>query len=158
MRLVERYLNDDRMARSIGEIKSEMAAELMRNVHAAARYGFEAGTPFGDVFGAASVESILLYVWAVCAWAVEKLVECHKAEVSAELEELMPHRPKWYRDKVLGFMADKELDVDSDRYDTSGMSESEVMAARVVKHAVATEGRDGSVLTIKVAGESGGQS
>lgn len=145
------------MARNISEIKSEAAREFMRNERAAERYGFTPGTEFGDVFGAASVENILLYVWAVCAWTVERLVERHKAEVSAEIERMIPHRPKWYRDKVLMFMEGKELCGDSDEYDTEGMSESEVAAARVVKHAVATESRDASVLTIKVAGERGGE-
>lgn len=145
------------MARNIGEIKSEMAREFMRNEQAAELYGFEPGAEFGDVFGAASVENILLYVWAVCAWTVEQLVARHKKEVTAELEELIAHRPKWYRDKVLQFMEGKELEPDRDTYDTEGMSESDVSAARVVKHAVATESRDASLLTIKVAGESGGE-
>ena len=119
------------MARNISEIKSEMAQEFMRNESAAELYGFEPGAAFGDVFGAASVENILLYVWAVCAWTVEQLVARHKREMTAELEELIAHRPKWYRDKVLQFMAGKELEADSDTYDTEGMSESEVSAARV---------------------------
>lgn len=145
------------MARNISEIKSEAAREFMRNERAAERYGFTPGTEFGDVFGAASVENILLYVWAVCAWTVEQLVARHKEEVTSELEELTAHRPKWYRDKVLQFMEGKELEADRDTYDTEGMSASEVSAARVVKHAVATESRDASLLTIKVAGESGGE-
>lgn len=144
------------MARNINDIKSEMARELMRNEAAAERYGFEPGAAFGDVFGAASVENILLYVWAVCAWAVEQLVGRHKVEVTAELEALIAHRPKWYRDKVLQFMEGKELAEDCDTYDTAGMSESEVAAARVVKHAVAVESRDASLLTIKVAGGDSG--
>ena len=144
------------MARSINEIKNEIAREFMRNESAAERYGFVPGTAFGDVFGAASIENILIYVWAVCAWTVEQLVSRHKAEVTAEVEELVAHRPKWYRDKVLAFMADKELEADSDTYDTEGMNESEVTDARVVKHAVATESRDASLLTIKVAGENDG--
>lgn len=145
------------MARTISEIKSDMAAELMRNEQAARMYGFEVGSRFGDVFGAASVENILLYVWAVCAWAVETLVERHRAEVGDLLEEQVAHRPRWYRDRVLEFMAGKELEGDSDRYDTEGMSEGEIEAARVVRHAVATESRDASLLTIKVAGERGGE-
>lgn len=145
------------MARSINEIKEEAAREFMKNEAAAERYGFAVGAAFGDYFGAASVENILLYVWAVCAWTVEQLVGRHKAEVTERLEELTAHRPKWYRDKVLGFMEGKALEPDSDRYDTVGMSEAEIAAARVVKHAVATESRDASLLTIKVAGESGGK-
>ena len=144
------------MARKISDIKSEIAREFMNNEAAARLYGFEAGAEFSTCFGAASVENILLYVWAVCAWAVEQLVARHKEEVTAQLEELVAHRPKWYRDKVLQFMDGKELEEDSDTYDTSDMSETDIAAARVVKHAVATESRDASLLTIKVAGEKGG--
>lgn len=145
------------MARNINDIKREMAREFMRNESAAALYGFEAGAEFGDVFGAVSVENIFLYVWAVCAWTVEQLLTRHKAEVSAEVESMIPHRPKWYRDKVLQYMYGKVLEPDSDRYATGGMTDSEIAAARVVKHAVATESRDASLLTIKVAGERGGE-
>lgn len=144
------------MARNITEIKTEIAREFMRNESAAELYGFAPGSEFGDVFGAASVENILIYVWAVCAWTIEQLVSRHKEEVTAELEELIAHHPKWYRDKVLRFMAGKELEQDSDTYDTTGMSEGDIAAARVVKHAVAMESKDASLLTIKVAGESGG--
>lgn len=83
------------MARNINGIKTEIAREFMRNEYAAELYGFAPGSEFGDIFGAASVENILLYVWAVCAWTVEQLVSRHKEEVAAELEELMAHRPKW---------------------------------------------------------------
>ncbi len=145
------------MARSIADIKNEIAREFMRNETAAEKYGFKAGGVFSDYFSAASVENILFYVWAVCAWAVEQLVCRHKEEVTAELDELVAHRPKWYRDKVLGFMADTELPEDSDTYDTAGLNDSEVEARHMVKHAVATESGDASVLTIKVAGESNGK-
>ncbi len=144
------------MARSVGDIKREVAREFMRSEAAAELYGFAAGSEFGDYFGALSVENILLYAWAVCAWAVEVLMDRHKGEVLGALEDQLAHRPKWYRDKVLGFMEGKSLTGDSDSYDTVGMSEGEIMAARVVKHAVAVESRDASVLTIKVAGERGG--
>lgn len=139
--------------RTIQEIKSEMAAEWMRNETVQERYGIAPGTTFGDRFGAASVESVLLYVMAACAWTVERLLVEHRSEVTEEIEAMIPHRPKWYRDKVLGFMEGKELKEDSDEYDTAGMSESEIERARVVKHAVAVESRDSSLLTIKVAGE-----
>ena len=145
------------MARNITEIKTEITREFMRNELAAELYGFAPGSEFGDVFGAVSVENILFYVWAVCAWSVEQLVSRHKEEVTAELEELIAHRPKWYRDKVLRFMAGKELEPDSDTYDTTGMSEGDIAAARVVKHAVAMESKNASLLIIKVAGESGGE-
>lgn len=133
-----------------------MADEWMRNEVVAGRYGFTPGEPFSSRFGAASVENILFYVFAVAVWAVESLVGLHKEEVERRIDELLPHRPKWYRDKVLEFIPDRELVGDSDEYDLSGMSDEELEAARVVKHAVAVESRDSSLLTIKVAGESDG--
>lgn len=145
------------MARSIEEIKNDITREFMRNESAARLYGFPAGSSFGDHFSDAGIEGILFYVWAVCAWVVEQLMDVHRKEVSARIEEIIPHRPKWYRDKVLAFMADRVLEPDSDIYDTSGMTQEEIEAARVVRHAVATESRDASLLTIKVAGEDGGE-
>lgn len=54
-------------------------------------------------------------------------------------------------------MKNKALIEDSDIYDTGDMTEDDITAARVVKHAVAAENKDASILTIKVAGESGGK-
>lgn len=144
------------MARKISEIKSAIAQEWMSNEDVAARYGFAAGESFGSRFGAASVENMLMYVFAAGAWVVESLMDVHREEVTAEIERMIPHRPRWYRDKVLAFMPDRVLEQDGDTYDLSGMSEEEIAAARVVKYAVAVESRDASLLTIKVAGESGG--
>ena len=61
------------------------------------------------------------------------------------------------RDKVLAFMKDKTLISDTDTYDTVGMGEDDIEAARVVKHAAASENKNTSILTIKVAGEKNGE-
>lgn len=144
------------MARTIAEIKDGIAGDFMRNEDVARAYGFEAGDSFTAHFSKASVESVLFYIFACAAWVVESLFDEHRREVSSCIEEIMPHRPKWYRDKVLGFMKNKVLIADTDRYDTEGMSEDDIAAAKVVKHAVAVENNDASILTIKVAGENGG--
>lgn len=144
------------MARTIAEIKDSIAGDFMRNEDVARAYGFEAGNSFTAHFSKASVESVLFYIFACAAWVVESLFDEHRREVSSCIEEILPHRPKWYRDKVLGFMKNKVLIADTDRYDTEGMSEDDIAAAKVVKHAVAVENNDASILTIKVAGENGG--
>ena len=143
------------MARTIEEIKDGIAAEWMRSDAVAERYGIAPGDTFGKHFGAASVENMLMYVFAVGAWVLEKLLDLHRAEVTAEIEAMLPHRPKWYRDRVLAFMPDRELDRDSDTYDLDGLTDDEIEAGRPVKYAVAAESRDASLLTIKVAGEAG---
>lgn len=143
--------------RKIADIKDSIAGDFMRSEDVAKAYGFNPGDSFTAHFSKASVESVLFYIFATAAWVLENLFDEHKKEVTTRIEEILPHRPKWYRDKVLGFMKNKALIADTDTYDTEGMSEDDVTAARVVKHAVATENKDASILTIKVAGENGGK-
>lgn len=96
---------------------------------------------------------LLLYVVAFCINVHERLWDTYRTEVNAAIEQMLPHRPKWYRDKALAFMRDKTLIPDTDRYDTTGMSDDDIAAAQVVKHATANENEQSSLLIIKVAGE-----
>ena len=149
--------------RSIQEIKNDMARAMMRNETLADAYGYTVSTDdtgdggFSTTFSSVSLESILLYIVAVGIYVLEALFAEHKKEVDAAIEATLPHRPKWYRDKVLQFMVGKTLMEDTDQYDTTGMTEEAVEAARVVKYAAATESPDASILTIKVAGERDGE-
>jgi len=143
--------------RTIDEIKQTMCEDFMRNETLARAYGFTIGSRFNDVFPKVSIESVLFYIVAAAVWVLECLLDEHKSDVEAEIEQIMPHRPKWYRDKALAFMLDKPLVTDTDRYDTTGMEEAEIRAAHVVKYAAATESADTALLTIKVAGETDGE-
>lgn len=145
------------MARTIADIKDSMTADFMRNSDVARVYGFETGAAFSSHFSKVSVESLLFYIVACATWVLENLFDRHKKDVEERIEAILPHRPKWYRDKVLGFMKDKTLVADTDHYDTEGMSESDIEAAHVVKYAAATENADASILTIKVAGDAEGK-
>lgn len=143
--------------RTIAEIKESIETDFMRNETAAKVYGFVVGSSFAGFFGRLSVESVLFYIFAVSAWTLESMFEAFRGEVNASIEQMIPHRPKWYRDKVLAFMQDKTLIPDTDKYDTADMTDEQIATARVVKHAVATESDDASLLTIKVAGETSGK-
>lgn len=145
------------MARTIEEIKKDITAEFMRNEYVAEAFGFTPGESFTAHFSKVSILGILFYIFAVAAWTLEKLFDSYRTEVDARIDEIIPHRPKWYRDKVLDFMKNNVLIPDTDRYDTTGMTEDAIAAAKVVKHAVASESEDASLLTIKVAGEEGGR-
>lgn len=144
------------MARTIAEIKDNLTADFMRNADVARIYGFEVGATFSAHFSRVSVESLLFYIVACATWVLENLFDKHREDVENRIEAILPHRPKWYRDKVLAFMKDKTLVPDTDYYNTDGMNDSDIEAARVVKYAAATEAVDASLLTIKVAGKSGG--
>lgn len=145
------------MARTIEDIKSGMTSEFMRNTDVARRYGFNAGEAFSDHFSRVSVENLIFYIVAVATWTLESLMDIYRADVENRIEEIIPHRPKWYRDKVLLFMPDMSLIPDTDRYDTSALTETQIHERQVVKYATAEESEDASLLIIKVAGESGGE-
>ena len=144
------------MARTIAEIKESMTADFMANADVARAYGFEAGDNFTAHFSKVSVESLLFYIVACAMWVLECMMDRYMADVEARIEEIIPHRPKWYRDKVLAFMKGLTLVPDTDQYDTTGMSDADIEAARVVRYAAAAESDDASMLVIKVAGEQDG--
>lgn len=145
------------MAREIAEIKESITSDFMRNPDVAKAYGFETGTAFSEKFSRASIENLLFYIVACATWVLETLFDKHRQDVEERIEAIMPHRPKWYRDKALNFMKGKTLQPDTDIYDTSGMGEEDIDAAKVVKYAAATENEGASILTVKIAGESGGK-
>lgn len=143
------------MARTIEEIKREIAYNFMHDSVLAQKYGYEQDADFSATFSAVSMESILIYIVAVAIWALESLLDEHKSDVDARIEEILPHRPKWYRDMALKFMLGYTLVEDADYYDTSDMTDDEIEDARVVKYAAATEDEATSLLTIKIAGTDG---
>lgn len=130
------------MARTINTIFNEMVAQ-------------KNSTPELGVLTSSSATAIWRLLFYVVAFAVhvhETLWDEFRGEVNTAIDEMIPHRPKWYRDRTLAFMKNKTLVPDSDTYDTTGMGEDEIYAARVVKHATANESEQSSALIIKVAG------
>lgn len=144
------------MARTIADIKKSLTTEFMNNTVIAQKYGFEPGADFDAIFSQVSIENILFYVFSAASYVLEVLFDTHKKEVNELMDSMIPHRPKWYRDKALNFMKDKTLIEDSDQYDTTGMSEADIEAAKVVKYATAIEEQGSSILVIKIAGGASG--
>lgn len=143
------------MARSISDIKNDMTTAFANERAVVKAYGLDSRKPFDKQFSLVSIENILFYCFAVAVWAVEVLFDKHTAEVDAHIEQLEPHTLRWYVNKVKAFMYGFSLIEDTDRYDTSQKSETDIKEAQVVKYAVATE--DETVVYIKVAGEKDGK-
>lgn len=142
------------MARTVEEIKKDMTAEFMKMEAVKSRYGLDGSKSFADCFSMASLENIIFYVFAVAVWALEKLFDLHRADVDARIEQLEPHTLRWYVSKAKAYMQGHKLVTDCDYYDTEGMPEQDIAAAKVVKYAVATESN--TVVYIKVAREVDG--
>ena len=132
------------MARTIAEIKAEIGAAYISHETVRSTYGLDENASFDKVFSPISVESVLFYVVASCVWVLEQLFDRHSAEVEQRIENLRPHTLRWYVSKTLAYMHNYKLVqtngvVSADYYDTTGLSESEIEAKKIVKYAVATE-------------------
>lgn len=133
------------MARSVDEIMTEMVARK------------ESMPELGVLTSksATAIWRLILYVAAFGISVHERLWDSYRTEIEEEIKNMVPHGKLWYRNKVLGFMADCVLTEGTDEYDTSGMSEAEIEAAHVIKYAAVTESATTSKIYIKVAGEDG---
>jgi hypothetical protein len=86
---------------------------------------------------------------------IETLFDDHKSKVDIAIKDLKPHSANWYANKVLSFQYGRALVVDTDYYDNTGLNDTDIESEQVVKYATARE--FGSVVLIKVAGESNGE-
>ncbi|MBR7035649.1 MAG: hypothetical protein IKI25_07855, partial [Bacteroidales bacterium] len=102
----------------------------------------------------ASIESILFYVFAFCAWTVEKLFDTHKAEVTNYIDEMKPHSLRWYVNKVKEFRFGQSLIPDTDQYDDTGLTDENIATMQIVKYASAEE--TNGALYVKVAKDNAG--
>lgn len=143
------------MARTIEEIKADMTANFVKQRAVISAYGLDGKKTFDQQFSRVSIESILFYVFAAALWTLEKLFDLHTAEVKERIEQLEPHTLRWYVNKTKAFMYGHKLVADTDYYDTSNVSDTDIEAAKVVKYAVASESN--TVVYIKVAGEKEGK-
>lgn len=140
------------MARTIEQIKASMTEVFMHNETLATIYGFELGADFYATFSKVSIESLLLYIVAASIWTLEKLFDTHTAEVTDYIATMKPHTLRWYVDKAKAFMYGQplpELIAGSDLYDTTGMTDEDIAAARIITFAACTESN--ATLYMKVA-------
>jgi len=138
------------MARTVKEIKDEMTAEFISNSTVVEKYGLDSTKTFEEQFSKASIESILFYVFAFCAWTVEKLFDTHKTEVTNYIDEMKPHSLRWYVNKTKLFRIGQSLIEGTDQYSDEGLTEKEIEDRQIVKYAAASE--QNATLYIKVAG------
>lgn len=129
-----------------------MTATFVHESAVVTAYGLNTKKTFDQQFSSVSIESILFYCFAFAVWTLETLFDKHKAEVESKIEQLEPHTLRWYVNKAKAFMYGYKLVQDTDYYDTSNMSETDIEAARRVKYAVATESN--TVVYLKVAGQN----
>lgn len=137
------------MARTVKEIKDAMTATFCQERAVVSAYGLNPKKTFDQQFSSVSIENILFYCFAFAVWTLEVLFDKHRTEVEKKIEQLEPHTLRWYVNKAKAFMYGYQLAENADYYDTSGMSDTDIDKARVVKYAVASESN--TVVYLKVA-------
>ena len=142
------------MARTIDTIKTELKKAFMQDATLQNKYGFEPEREFDDVFSKVSIESILLYIVAAAIWTLEKLFDTHTKEVTDYIATMKPHSLRWYVEKAKAFMYGYPLIEGTDQYNTEGMEDEDITAAKIVTFAACTESE--ATLYLKVARSVGG--
>lgn len=143
------------MARSISEIKKIMTDQFMADPNVREKYGLADDATFSSSFSPISIESIFFYIFAVCAWSIEKLIDTHKSEITTLVEQEMPHTLTWYQNKALAFRYGQALISGSDTYDDGTLMDAEIEKRQIIKRAACIE-VDNS-LYIKVATTQNGE-
>jgi len=122
-----------------------------------ALYGIEAGESFGDHYGKASIEGLLIYIVAYCTYALERMLDAVETEIEDLVNRLSPGRPDWYARQLRDYLNGVEWDMESGEFDTDGLSDDEIERRRIIKHAVAVDDSVTGQLILKIAGEEGGE-
>lgn len=127
------------MARTIDQIFNSLLEEKARH----------AELDVLDSTSRTSIYRLLLYVFAVCAWALENLWDLFRAETDDKIAKQTLGKAPWYQQMALAFQYGYNLPSNSDKYDNSALTDQQVAAAKIVQYAAVTEA-DGK-LQVKVA-------
>jgi len=132
------------MARSISDIQASIIAAVQQDPILSVRL-----TSTSRV----SVWRLWTYIIAVCQWTLENLYDLFVAEVNTTIDEKNPHSPQWYAGKARAFQFGMELASDTDKYDNTGLTDSQVEQLQIVNYAAVVEAvvNNQNVLRIKVA-------
>jgi hypothetical protein len=142
---------------NIAEIKSEMTTAFVNDEAVQQLYSIpvdDNGKPqktFDALFSKVSVENLLFYVFALCAWAFQKKMEAHTADIEAMLAAQRAHTLLWYRTKALAFRYGQALQTDSDTYDDTDLDEDDIAEMQIITQASVLDTQTESGVVIKVA-------
>lgn len=139
--------------RTIPEIQESLQAEWMRSTALQRLYGFDPEQSFSAYYSKSSIESMLLYIVAYCAFAVEKVLDYLKTEIEEKISLQVPGRIDWYARTVKNYLYNFSLDDYGDFIIPDDATDADVQKAAIVKHAVAIDDQRTTRVIIKVAGE-----
>ncbi len=144
------------MARSVTEIKKEITDNFVANEAVQQSYSLDNTKTFEQQFSVASIESIFFYVVAMAVWVLEVLFDRHRDEVETLLSNRHAHTLNYYTEKALQFLYGFQLVPFTCEYDTTGKTDSEIAAAKIVTYAAtARYKRDNGRVFLRVKAAKG---
>lgn len=136
------------MARTIEEIVNEMLT-AKANETALSELNSTSNTAIWRLF---------IYIVAYSIWTLEILFDLFKIDVEKRIAESRIHTKNWYREKALGFLFGLPVIPGTDKFNTSGYTDDQLAAAKVIKQAACVKlisSNGYGILRVKVAAVDG---
>ena len=142
------------MARSIQEIKKTMTDRFMTDETLRTAYGITGeDATWENTFSTVSIENILLYIVAVCAYELEVMFDAFKKDVDEKVAANIVPTVRWYHTQALAFQYGDALVFDevtqSFRYPNIDPSK------QIVRYSAVQD--SGNTILMLVSGDEGGK-
>lgn len=142
------------MARTLAQHKDIITSFFISIPEIIATYSLAIGLSYAQQFSLGGIEDSIFNTIAFATWSLETQWEIFKQEITAEMALQRAHTKDWYRNKALGFLLGVPVIAGTDQFDTTGMTDEEIEAAKVIKQAATVKlisANGYGILRIKVA-------
>lgn len=147
------------MARTIEEIQSEILTVASNSNELGALEILTTNEVSAAAITTTSKTSIwrlFIFIISYSIQLLEKLYDAHKVEVNNLIRNQKSGSLPWYRSIALDFQYGFSLLSESEIYDNTGATLSDIENSKVVKYAAVSEGTDRGLIVMKIASSLGG--
>lgn len=138
------------MARTIQTIFDEIKNEALNQ---ATQAGNAAMISMLGNTSKVAIWKLLFYAVAFGIYSLEVMFDLLRIEIDEDIKKMKPHSARWYAEKAKLFQYGFALIQESDEYDNTGFSETQVEQSKIIAHSAVVEQDRG--IRIKVAKDTG---
>lgn len=133
------------MARTITEIQTQILASVASDTTLSSSLTSTSAT---------AIWRLWTYVVATAIWLHESAWDSFRVQILSDVANQKPHTLRWYRGKALSYQVGGVLKDGLDVYDNTGLTDTQISTAKIIKYASASE-NNGTVV-VKVAKDAAG--
>ncbi len=133
------------MARTIKDIQASIVSAIQADPVLSARFTSTSAT---------AIWNLITYTVAFCASVLEQLFDLFTIETNEVVSRDKSHSIRWYAEKTKSFQYGYTLPIDTDEYNNTGLTQTQIDASKIVAYAAAVRQRHANgilFLRIKVA-------